>query len=202
MKTSSPKPAGNASIAPLSDDLGSSTKSGSPDAAFQALLHQQTASPDRSKAAATSLKAEGIAIGYLSGVDPQTREILVDIPSLQLQAVAAVSMVQLEAHHVGHAVALGFEGADAYRPIVLGLMMHGTPAQQYQTQAGQFDAAGMQITHNGHRVVVQAQSELELRCGEAVILLCEDGSIQIRGTYVTTHASASNRIRGGSVQIN
>jgi hypothetical protein len=30
----------------------------------------------------------------------------------------------------------------------------------------------------------------------------KDGHIIIRGTYVTSHASATNRIRGGSVNLN
>jgi hypothetical protein len=30
----------------------------------------------------------------------------------------------------------------------------------------------------------------------------KDGHITIRGTYLVSHASASNRIRGGSVNLN
>jgi hypothetical protein len=60
----------------------------------------------------------------------------------------------------------------------------------------------VRVSQNGQRVVIEAQGELELRCGESVILLSQDGSIQIRGAYLTSHATASQRIRGGSVQIN
>lgn len=54
----------------------------------------------------------------------------------------------------------------------------------------------------GKRIVIEAQQEIELRCGDARILLTRDGIVQIRGTYVTSHASATQRIRGGSVQLN
>jgi len=153
-----------------------------------------------------AMKAEGIAIGTLVHISPDGSHIQVQIPSLGLGPLPAVSLVPLGPQHVGQHLALGFEGANAHRPIVLGLMMQTQapidnvePAAMPQSEAA---PQAVRVTQNGHRVVVQAQTELELRCGEAVILLTEDGTIQIRGAYVTTHASASNRIRGGSVQIN
>jgi len=33
-------------------------------------------------------------------------------------------------------------------------------------------------------------------------VLEKDGRITIRGSYVTSHASATNRVRGGSVLLN
>ena len=56
--------------------------------------------------------------------------------------------------------------------------------------------------HLGHREVIEAAEELELRCGEACIVLTADGRIQLRGTYITSHASATQRIVGGSVHVN
>jgi ketosteroid isomerase-like protein len=52
------------------------------------------------------------------------------------------------------------------------------------------------------RIVIEAGEELELRCGEAAIILTADGRILQRGTYISSDASATQRIRGGSVQIN
>jgi hypothetical protein len=55
---------------------------------------------------------------------------------------------------------------------------------------------------DGRRVEIEAADELVLRCGEASITLTRDGRITICGTYVETRARGTNRIRGGSVQIN
>lgn len=55
---------------------------------------------------------------------------------------------------------------------------------------------------DGRRVELEAADELVLRCGEASIVLTRDGRITIRGHYVETRARGTNRIRGGSVQIN
>ena len=35
-----------------------------------------------------------------------------------------------------------------------------------------------------------------------IYLMDKDGRITIRGTFVTSHASAANRIRGGSIDLN
>ena len=55
---------------------------------------------------------------------------------------------------------------------------------------------------DGKRVVIDAEDEVVLRCGKASITLRRNGRIVIRGTYVETRAEGTNRIKGGSVQIN
>lgn len=139
--------------------------------------------------------ADGIAIGAIASVDDTNAAVRVNVPSLGLSDVPAASMVRLGSQHAGQSVALGFEAGNAHKPIVLGLMMTQQPLH---TEANQ----SMEVGRDGRRVVIEADAELELRCGDAVILLTADGAIQLRGKYVSSHASASNRIRGGSVQIN
>ncbi|WP_229417946.1 hypothetical protein [Pseudoduganella buxea] len=55
---------------------------------------------------------------------------------------------------------------------------------------------------DGERVVLEAAHEIELRCGEAALILSADGRIELRGTYITSQASATQRILGGSVNVN
>src|SRR5262245_19211651 len=55
---------------------------------------------------------------------------------------------------------------------------------------------------DGRRVVVEAQDEIVLRCGEASVTLRRNGRIVVRGTYVETRSKGVNRIKGGTVQIN
>jgi hypothetical protein len=152
-------------------------------------------------------RVEGIAVGslvQLLDTTAPTSTWAVNVPELGLVATPAMSMVQLESRHNGHAVAVGFEGGDIARPIVLGLMMTSSAPvtadapDHRESQQGQV----VSVTRDGQKVRIEAETELELRCGEAVILLGRDGQIHIRGAYVTSHATASQRIRGGSVQIN
>ena len=41
-----------------------------------------------------------------------------------------------------------------------------------------------------------------LRCGQASLTLTRAGKILLSGTYVLSHSSGVNRVKGGSVQIN
>lgn len=139
-------------------------------------------------------QADGLAIGRLEHVD-ENGNIRVAIDAFGLDGLSAQTMVALTEERIGHPVVLGFESSDPRRPIVLGLLL--TPIEQPPTQH-----ALPEIRRDGARLIVNAEEELELRCGEAVILLEADGRVTIRGVSVTSHASASQRIRGGSVQIN
>jgi len=144
-------------------------------------------------------KVDGIALGKLSAF-AENGDALVDIENFGLQKIAAHTLIELNHSHIAQQVALGFQAGDPYRPTILGLLhqpapvtnaVDDTPAQQE-----------LVVTQQGKRIIIEAEQELELRCGEAVILLTADGHIQLRGGYITSHADATQRIRGGSVQIN
>jgi hypothetical protein len=64
------------------------------------------------------------------------------------------------------------------------------------------DAEPLEAIVDGKRVVLDARDEIVLRCGKASITLRRNGRIVIRGTYVETRSQGTNRIKGGSVQIN
>ncbi|WP_018746779.1 DUF6484 domain-containing protein [Chitiniphilus shinanonensis] len=141
--------------------------------------------------------ATGIAVGQLAGFDAAGLP-LVHVPALRLTSVGARSMVALGAEQIGCELALGFESNDPRRPIVLGLML-GAPATPAPAPAA---ADGLDLWVDGERVALHAAREIELRCGDAAIVMTADGRITLRGTYITSHASATQRILGGSVNLN
>ncbi len=51
-------------------------------------------------------------------------------------------------------------------------------------------------------MVVQAEQQLVLTCGESEIILRHDGKVLIKGIDVVSRATRTQRIKGGSVQIN
>jgi hypothetical protein len=51
-------------------------------------------------------------------------------------------------------------------------------------------------------IVLEAQQEIALRCGQSSLTLRRDGKIVLRGRDVVSRASRRNKIRGGSVDIN
>ncbi|WP_156957926.1 DUF6484 domain-containing protein [Paracidovorax oryzae] len=167
--------------------------------AFTALLYKpQQAVPGEG----AYPRADGIALGTLASVGGDGQGPCVDIPALGLAGLPARSMVTLQAADAGRSVAIGFEGARADRPIILGMLMPEAMPAQTAPPSAQAASKAVEVSRDGQRVRIEAETELELRCGDAAILLTADGHVHIRGAYVTSHASAGQRIRGGSVQIN
>ena len=55
---------------------------------------------------------------------------------------------------------------------------------------------------DGRRVKIVAKDEIVLECGQASITLRRNGKVIVRGTYVETHSTGTNRVKGGQVRIN
>jgi hypothetical protein len=131
-----------------------------------------------------------VILGWLTGAEP----LLVDFPGNAAGPVPARLLVELDARALAAAVstrqpaALMFEAGDPSRPLIVGLV--------------QAPGAVREARVDGKRVVLTGTEEIELRCGEASISLKKDGKLVIRGAYVETRAKGTNRIKGGSVQIN
>jgi hypothetical protein len=100
-----------------------------------------------------------------------------------------------QASAAGAEALLVFEHERSDRPIVVGLLSPPVPAPPVGPPRAE-------AIVDGERLVYAARQEIVLRCGRASIQLTSDGSVRIRGTNVLSRAAATNRIRGGNVQIN
>ncbi len=135
-------------------------------------------------------RIEGVAIGLLMGFE--NKQPMVVFPSnVKDHAIPARSLAVLSHEDISKEVALLFEDGDVTRPLVVGRIVE--PALNEDSPS---------VVRDGELVKVTATEQLELRCGKASIIMKKTGHITVRGTYVTSHASASNRIRGGSVNLN
>ena len=91
-----------------------------------------------------------------------------------------------------------FEQGNPEKPIVLGLL--ADPLEE--VIAVSEDQEPKEILLDGKRITLEAQDEIQLKCGEGSITLRKDGKIIIKGTHLLSRAIGPNRIKGGSVQIN
>jgi len=133
---------------------------------------------------------DGIMIGVVQGFEGGVP--LVAFPgNVSEHPVAARTLIALSPAHVGCEVALQFEQGQPDRPLILGRIIAPDAAEDTP-----------EIFSDGKRVEITGQERIELRCGKASIIMEADGHITIRGSYVVNHATAANRIRGGSVNIN
>ncbi|HEX8610688.1 MAG TPA: DUF6484 domain-containing protein [Telluria sp.] len=159
-------------------------------------------------------RADGIAIGVLDSFD-SAGKAQVSIAAFGLSSLSAHTLVPLTVDHLGAQLALGFESGDPQRPIIIGLLLSAQPQNTVRATAPDTalkeaqdedetndDLMPLDVIVDGRHVMLEAEREIELRCGEAAIIMTADGHIQIRGTYITSHASATQRILGGSVNVN
>lgn len=135
-------------------------------------------------------RIEGVVVGVLLGFEGD-HPLVVFAGNPSEAAIPARTLAPLGYEDIGAEVALLFEQGDARRPLVVGRIV----------DPGRRGAAPV-IRRDGEVVRVEAAERLELRCGKASVVMTADGRITVRGTNLVSHASGSNRIRGGSVHLN
>jgi hypothetical protein len=134
-------------------------------------------------------RIDGVVIGVFLGFG-EDLPLVVFPGNPKETAIPARSLAELTSDMIGAEVALLFQEGDPARPLIVGRIVD--PARK----------TSVQIVRDGEKVRIVGDERIELRCGKATIIMEKDGRITIRGTYVTSHASATNRIRGGSVNLN
>jgi len=93
-------------------------------------------------------------------------------------------------------VALSFVEGNIQQPLILGFIRataNAVESANHQT---------FEVQQDGQRLVISAEQELVLKCGESTVTLTKDGKITIRGKQLLSRAEGVNRIKGGAVQIN
>jgi Domain of unknown function (DUF6484) len=138
----------------------------------------------------------GIVVGELLGIRDNCTPLVSYPKQPRTAAIAARTIVDLRAVHVGRQVVLIFEDGDPERPIVIGAL-RASDNVPFETRPGQID-----VESDGARLIVSAKDELVLRCGDASITLTKEGKVLVQGRYVSSRSSGVNRIKGGTVEIN
>lgn len=138
---------------------------------------------------------DGVVIARIMFVD-ENGGVRVAYPGTPSEGVLARAIARVSTHDIGREAALLFENGDRDKPLVMGLLVPG------QTVDVTMARPDKQVRGDEQRVVLSAEKEIVLECGHASITLTRAGKILIKGTYVLTRSSGTNRIQGGSVQIN
>lgn len=160
----------------------------------------------------------GARMGWLVGVDHAGLP-LIDFEGNKAGPLVARRTVPLEPEILQGAAAsrpsvvLMFENGDPRLPLIVGLeqsrsttpmldALLSEPDPEPAGEAAQPDAPPVEAQVDGKRVTIEGADEVVLRCGQASITLRRNGKLIIKGTYVETHSTGVNRIKGGSVQVN
>lgn len=132
----------------------------------------------------------GILVGFTPAGQPQVRR-----EHNPADILAARTTVGLHPSHIGRSVVLAFVDGDPTQPVILGLLQEPRPTPLADPNEARAES-------NPERLVLAADKEIVLRCGQACITLTRAGKVLIQGNYLSSRATGLNRIKGGSVQIN
>ena len=55
---------------------------------------------------------------------------------------------------------------------------------------------------NGKKISIEADDEIQLKCGKGTIIINKQGKIVVRGTNLISRSSGLNKIKGAAVSIN
>jgi hypothetical protein len=144
----------------------------------------------------------GVVVAEVTRAEPGVLEVrLPGVDAVQARALATAGDLV-----TGNEVLVVCEGGDPARPIVLGVVTDPNAAlasavADASAPAEQSDT-GVSVSVDGKRMVLEAQEEMVLRCGEASITLTRAGKVLIRGAYLSSRSSGAHRIRGATVEIN
>lgn len=140
------------------------------------------------KAAWLKPASKGVVVATFAGFDAEGRFLV--LLDDQGRLLSALSTIGLTPDQEGAAVIVAFEDEDRERPVILGLV------QPPQT------ASAVAVRSDGERLVLKAEREIELRCGDASIVLTRAGKVLICGSYVLSRSRGANKIKGAFVDIN
>lgn len=144
-----------------------------------------------------SPQTAGVVTARLHGFDLEERPLVVGLPGLAHEIVPARTTVSLLRQHVNANVVVLFEQGDVRRPIIVGVLI-----DPRSLPAAPVPAPLVEAQVDDQRVVLTAEREIVLKCGEASITLTRAGKVLIKGTYVLSRSSGYNKIKGAAVDIN
>jgi hypothetical protein len=151
---------------------------------------------------AATRAVEGARVGWVVGWNAAGAP-MVDFPNNPAGPRAARSTVPFSDDHVSRKrleVVLVFEHQGVDKPIVIGVLEPPTPKVVEADRAP--TKPPLEVEVDDERLVLTADKEIVLRCGESELIMRRNGRVVIRGAYVETRATGLNRIKGGSVLIN
>jgi hypothetical protein len=138
-----------------------------------------------SVAPATAPAIELVKVVSISGERAWVRAALTDDGALQL-ALASFALDETCVDRVAAMMHIGGQ------PVLLGLVRGWADPTQVPKP----------LPAASPDQVIEAESSLTLRCGEASLSLSSDGHLVLRGKSVSSYARGTQRLRGAVVEIN
>lgn len=143
-----------------------------------------------------------IITGHLDGIDEEGRILFVAEPGVGPAEPVIIGTALPDGVLVpaarNHQRALAVRTNECpSRLVLISLLRERIAASAREAAAGQ-----LEVTVEGEAVRLTAGHEIELKCGNASIVLRQSGRVILKGTHVVTSSSGPVRIKGATVDIN
>jgi len=156
-----------------------------------------------------NLSDAGLIVGQIVYVD-DSGQVFVDYPGNLSGPVRAriTALVHREltgkGNPSGREVLLAFVKNDLRHPVVVDAMysLIDDIVTIAETDTAPAAERPKEAIVDGRRVVLNADEEVVLQCGEASITLTKAGKVLIEGEYISSNSRGANKIKGGSIQLN
>lgn len=145
--------------------------------------------------------AATLRTGHLAGIDAEGRVLFTPEDGGETYPVAialAISDGALVKAVRRQSRALVVRTADAHaRALLVGLVRDRVSAAARDAKHGR-----LEVTVDGEKVRLEAEHDIELKCGQASITLRYDGRIELRGTHILSSSRGPNRVKGATIALN
>jgi len=153
----------------------------------------------KSVGAASPAAAAAAVTARFHGFDHDDGPLVAGVAGLPHEIVPARTTVPLLRSHIGATVVLLLDNGDARRPIIVGVLQE-PPRPVGEAAADPPPLVSVQADDD--RLVLSAEREIVLRCGDASVTLTRAGRVILEGSYVISRSSGYNKIKGAAVEIN
>jgi hypothetical protein len=147
----------------------------------------------------------GMFVGRIVKINEEGQVLINCGNSADITAARLTSSVQgklAKGNPEGREVLLAFENNNPLRPIIVDTIYNIIDEiAEHSTAVNNAGTAQKEIISCA-RIEMDAGEQIVLQCGKASITLTRAGKILIKGEYVLSSAKGSNKIKGGSIQLN
>lgn len=152
--------------------------------------------------AAPKVESAPVITGHLAGIDDEGRVLFVPEqgggPAFPVAIGVAISDGVLIPAARNQQRALVVRTSETPpRFVLIGLVRERVAATARDAAPGQ-----LEVKLDGETLRLTADREIELRCGNASLVLRQSGRVELKGAYVVTSSRGPMKIKGGTVEIN
>jgi hypothetical protein len=142
-----------------------------------------------------------LVTGHLAGIDDEGRLMFVPEGESEPLPVAigleASDGTLVRAARRKSRAAVMRTADPAARWLLVGLVRDRVSAKARDAKRGR-----LEVTVDGEKVRLEAEHDLELKCGRASITLRYDGRIELKGTHILSASRGPNRVKGATIALN